>query len=309
MKTFVIKIALFGLIVTALLVTILKCYGGYADYFYQKFTTPRQKSLILGDSRVFQGIQPSVLNSNLSGFDLPVYNFGFMLTQMAYGDCYLEAVKNKLDPSTKNGLFILQVNPWILSERPGDDVKHGVFFESDLPPHNMRLVTADPNPEYFFRNFSLFHFRAIFRKVSCVHKDGWLELNVAPMDSAAVVRLRHEEFQRYAKLCDNFRPSDYRVRKLEETIKFLQGHGTVVLLRMPGGRSIVNLENSFWNGFDKQMEVLGQTYGIRYINYSKSDLTYESFDQVHLTNESGRQFTKTLADSIMNLKSLTKSKK
>lgn len=274
-------------------------YGGYADYFYVKFTTPKQKSLILGDSRVFQGIQPAVLDENLEGFELPVYNFGFMLTQTAYGDDYLDAVKRKLDPETKNGIFILQVNPWILSERPRDDVKNRVFFESDMPPHNMRLVSTDPNPEYFFKNFSLFHFRAIFRKVAKVHDDGWLELKTPKLDSSATEKLRKEEYQRYKKLCESFRPSDYRMKKLEETIRFLQKHGTVVLLRMPGGKPIVDLENNFWKGFDNGIYAITKKTDVRYIDYSQSPVTYQSFDRVHLTNESGRLFTESLSDSIM----------
>ena len=177
MKKFLIKSILFFVLVVGIISIILITSGGYIDYFYEKFTTPKAKSLILGDSRSMQGIQPSVINKyfKTSDFELPIMNYSFTIAQIAYGPLYLESIKKKLDQNTTNGLFIITVNPWILSERENDDLENGVFFEKGMPPHNMKFVNLNPNFEYVIKNFNYFHFRSIISRTSKMHKDGWLE--------------------------------------------------------------------------------------------------------------------------------------
>ena len=78
MKKFITKLLVFTILITAIILFMLSRYGGYVDYFYNKLASPRQHSLIIGDSRSFQGIQPAVVNENLKNqFELPMYNYSF----------------------------------------------------------------------------------------------------------------------------------------------------------------------------------------------------------------------------------------
>lgn len=113
MKKFLYKSILFFAVVTAIITSVLVFYGGYVDYFYNKFTTPKASSMIFGDSRSLQGIQPRIINAHFEGSDieLPMFNYSFTLGQIAYGKPYLNSIKKKLDTTTTNGLFIITVHP------------------------------------------------------------------------------------------------------------------------------------------------------------------------------------------------------
>lgn len=298
MKKFIYKLLGFSLLIVLTVVVILKMYGGFADYFYLKFTTPKAHSMILGDSRSFQGMQPAIINANLLGFEKPMFNYSFTMGQISYGDLYLNSIKAKLDPNTKNGLFIVSVHPFLLAQRDKDHFDKGIYFEADAPPHNMKYPSMDPNPEYFFKNFSYFHFKAIFRKVSEVHQDGWLELNNIPTDSTALKSLQADEQKTYLGFAGSWKKAAYRLNKLEETIAFLKQYGTVLLVRMPISNAILNIEAGFWTNFDADMKYICEKQGITYINYTQKPHPFVVFDGLHLDNPSGALFTKSLADSI-----------
>lgn len=304
MKKFLLRLTVFGAMVSIIVLSLLHFAGGYVDYFYVKFTSPRQHSLILGDSRSFEGIRPDALDASLSSrFEGPVYNYSFTMGQAAYGDAYLQSVKRKLDPGTKSGLFILTVQPWILAQRTSDDPVSGHYFEHDLPPHNMRFPNMSPNVEYFFRNHSFFHFKAVFRRVTKTHENGWLEETNIPSDSTSRKKLKRASIAQYEDFAKSWKPSGYRLQKLEETAKFLGKYGKVILVRMPVSNEIVSLENRFWNGFDSQMSSVAQKTGATYINYSGST-KYETFDGLHLEGKECLDFSTDLGKDI--LKTLAK---
>jgi hypothetical protein len=294
MKKFLFKAVCFGIVATGIVLTLLMGYKGSVDYFYIKFTSPRQTSLIVGDSRSFQGLQPSVFDKKLDGlYDLPMYNYSFTIGQIAYGDALLASLKRKVDPKTRDGLFVLSVHPWVLAERKGEDIAHGKFFETGLPPHNMHLVDWDPNPEYFFRNYSFFHFKAIFKRAALVHDDGWLEEPILANDPK-MLQMWLPTLREYGK---TWKPSGYRLEKLSETIAFLKQHGRVVLVRMPNSAPIVGIESGFWDGFDTRMKAIASAQQVRYFSYA-GDQSFKTYDGVHLDKFEGARFTASLCDSI-----------
>ncbi len=297
MKKFLLKTALYGLIISVITTVILTFFGGYVDYFYPKFTAPPQASLILGDSRSFQGIQPHIIGQELNNFPEPL-NFSFTFKQIAYGDLYTQSVKRKLDDDSKNGLFILSVHPWLLAEREDDNIPEGKFFEAGMPPHNMQFASMNPNVEYFFRNQEYFHFKAIVKRNSIVHDNGWLEEFNLTSDTLTLNRWRRTQDSVYQNLARRWKPSDYREQKLSELVGYLAQRGKVILLRMPVGEEIFASENKFWPGFNSDMARIAKANGATYINYTGKPLPYRLYDGLHLDKESGARFTKSLCDSI-----------
>lgn len=302
MKKFVLKIILFTTGTLLILSFILMNYGGYVDYFYQKFTVPKQTSFILGDSRSLQGIQPRIFNQELknSDYDLPMFNYSFTIAQIAYGKPYTESIMKKLQPST-NGLFIVSVHPWLFTEREGDDLKNGIYAERNAPPNNMQFVNVNPNFEYFVKNFKFFHFRSIIRKTANLRKDGWLEESNLPKDSTNLIEWKDNQVNLYKDLSKRWTKSEIRMNDFINLINILQKNGGVVLVRMPVDSKILTVENDFWRNFDNQMHSVSSQQNIKYLNFSENN-KYRTYDGNHLDKIGGAIFTKELCDSIKMMK-------
>jgi len=300
MKKFILRLLVFSILITGIILFLLNRYAGYVDYFYGKVSSPAQSSLIIGDSRSFQGLQPTVFNQNLSTtFDLPMYNFSFTLAQVSYGESLLKSIKSKINPDTKNGLFILSVHPYILSQRDKDDFENGIYFEESFPPGNMNYVNMNPNVEYFFKNYEYFHFKAVIRKNSIVHDDGWLEETNLTTDKTTLNDWKNTQLELYGGFIKKWKKSDYRIQKLNETIKFLKNHGRVVLVRMPSSDAIVAIENNYWNDFNLQMKNVAEENKVQYLDFTTNMSSFPTYDGVHLGKSAGQKFTKSVCDSIL----------
>lgn len=298
MKTFLIKVVLFFVIVICCLTLLLHYYGRYADPFYEKFTTPKQFSMILGDSRSLQGIRPQVLDSTLKNdkYKLPTYNFSFTIKQAAYGNSYLEAVKKKLDFSANNQLFILTVNPWMLANRtPKDPIESDSILLTD-PPYNMGNMTMKPNFEYFIKNYRFFDFESIYKRSNELHKNGWMEPNVGPYSRAEFLEWRNNNIELYKERAKESRISNYRLSGLHKTITYLKRYGRVILVRMPIDNEILEVENKFWYNFDSAIENIAKPETIDYFNFSVNK--WSTYDGQHLDNVGSSLFTRVLSDSI-----------
>ncbi|MEN9335396.1 MAG: hypothetical protein RLZZ500_383 [Bacteroidota bacterium] len=303
MKKFLIRLSLFSSIALVVTGLILVKYGGYIDYFYLKFTTPKQHSFILGDSRSFQGIQPRIVDAALKGegFELPMFNYSFTITQAAYGPAYTESVKRKMDPDTKNGLFIINVNPWVLAQREKDNFAEGEYMEAEHPPHNMHFVDVNPNFEYVVKNFNYLHIRALFKQNSELHSDGWMEERNLPKDSNTFVGWKQNQYKIYNGFAQRWKKCDHRVNELKKMIEFLQHHGTVVLVRMPVDEKLQQIESNFWPEFDTAIEKVASTTQVAYFNLLKNN-KYKTYDGNHIDKFGGVAFTKDLCELIVKHK-------
>lgn len=283
----------------AIISFVLVYYGGYVDYFYEKFTSPKAKSLILGDSRSLQGIQPAVIdNYFMNKYSGPILNYSFTIAQISYGPLYRESVERKLDNSSDKGLYILIVHPWVLSTREEDDEENGLFFEENKPPHNMKFVDLNPNFEYFFRNLNYFHFRSIFRKTSKLHKDGWLEESNLPKNKIMLQNWRDNQVKMYSSYSRQWNKSTYRLKSLDSLISFLNLRGTVCLVRMPVCKQILEIEENYWNDFDEDISHIAEKQDVQYFNFRNDTCVYTFYDGNHVDKFSGKEFTQALCDSI-----------
>ncbi len=302
MKKLLIKSFCFFIVVLLIVWITLSYYGGYVDYFYNKFTTPRVNSLIMGDSRSFQGIQPNEIDSYFknSNFNLPILNYSFTLNQIAYGEPYNKSILKKIDQTQTNGLFIVTVHPFMLSNRSGGNKEEakGIFFEANMPPHNMCNVTSSPNFEYFFKNFKYFHFRGIFRKSSKTHKNGWLEEKNLPSDSILLNQWKQGQIKLYTRYSKEWVRSEERLKYLDDLISVLTNQGNVFLLRLPISDEMMDIENSYWNNFNDEMKVLSKKYKAPYINFNISKHKFNTYDGIHLDKFIGAPFTVAVCDSI-----------
>lgn len=302
MKKFLLKLAVFTALVTITILLLLEFAGGYVDYYYPKFSSSAQTSLIVGDSRSVEGIRPSVINKRLAqDFDLPIFNYSFTIAQATYGECYLQSIQRKLAPGTKKGLFILSVNPYMFLKRDHDDFENGKFFEANVPPHNLRFPSVKFNPEHFFKNSEYAHYSTLFTQGGKTHDDGWFQDKSVPRDPVVRRELEKGQVKLYAGMGKKWKVAAYRVQQFEETVRFLRQHGEVYIVRLPVSPNIVALERVLRPGFDQDMESIARRQQVPYLNFTQTGWHYTSFDGVHLDEEGSAAFTTKLCDSIVSL--------
>ena len=300
---------------------------GYVDAFYARFAAPPAGSLVLGTSRAAQGIKPSVLAARLrpKGYEGPWLNYAFTLAESPYGPGYLSSIRRKLAPGTKKGLFVLAVDPWSLALPK--DVKRGeypffskagtlqrlaggkgpvLFPEAQSMVSQLANVSQDPNIDYLAHYLHKPFYQLLLNTdtahvVERLHPDGWLEIALPPptADTALLRRRTAEKLATYRKLAASSAFSEDRYYSLVATIRFLQKHGRVVLVRLPTGPAMAALEKQFIPGFDNRMHSTTEILHVPYLNYL--DQPYPTNDGNHLTRQAAAQFSQRLAADIARL--------
>ncbi|WP_106794568.1 hypothetical protein [Aquimarina sp. Aq78] len=300
MKLLLLKLGLFFIICLGIVTIVLVNSGGNVDYFYEKFTTPNAKSMIIGDSRSLQGIQPSVINTYFKdkGYDLPILNYSFTIAQALIGPPYNKSIFKKLDTTSTNGIFIISITPDMLTSHKDYSNEEGEFREIDQPPHNMNFVNMNPNYEYLVKNFSFFHFKGMFRKSSTLHKDGWLEETNLPKNKQVFEDWKKNQIALYLKDQGDFEVSDIRIQSLVTLIKKLDRYGDVYLVRMPISKEYLGYEEKYYPKFDTTIDSLSKTNQIPYFDFNKMDMVYETYDGHHIDKFAGKKFTENLCKLI-----------
>lgn len=271
-------------------------YGEY-DWAYKRFLNDGERSLVIGTSRAAQGIHPEVIYKELrgNGFNLPIYNFSFSRPTSPYGEVYYNAIKKKIsDECYTNGLFVVSVDPWSLSDN-GDSCQ---LQESKGCLSYVNFFMR-PNLQYIYKNFKQLSRSSSMR----LHDDGWLEVDV-PMDSASVAkRMERKKIDYQDAIIEK---SHYRLSWLAKTIDLLKKRGTVVLCRIPADEYFIDMENKFWPSFEIDMEKLADKYSVKYISFINTISDYRTTDGNHLFKEDGERFTRNLCDSIKLIFNLDK---
>lgn len=297
MKKFIFKFILFSAIIILGITLLLYNFGGRIDYFYEKFTSPKKSSMIIGDSRALQGIVPQVFNDEpVKNWDAPIYNFAFTIKQVPFGEPYTFSIKKKLNSSVKRGLFLVCVDPIMFSENKNIENKKNIYEEKEMPPHNMNFVTASPNYEYFIKNYYMFDFQNFYKKKFFMHKDGWLE--VFPNTNSAVLSDNNKnQIIFYQKLTKKLRFSSQRFSDFSQMIYFLKTKGNVFLIRMPIAKSIFAIEQNWCPDFSKNMGKYAVENNLKFFDFAPSE-KYKFLDGHHLDKPSSFEFTKELKDSV-----------
>lgn len=157
---------------------------GRADTFYLRFT---QENLILGTSRAAQGLRPAVIKECL-GID--VYNYAFTTRHSPYGDTYLNSIRKKVKRGSKQGLFVVTVDPWSISSMTSDPNDSVNFREIEQCVGTTTSVTSEPNFQYLLTSFQGRYYDTLCPRGRgmLLHTDGWLEISLDMALSHATAR-------------------------------------------------------------------------------------------------------------------------
>jgi hypothetical protein len=305
LNKFVIKISIFFTLFILLNITVVYFADGYSDEYYLRFTSSKQKSMIFGDSRSAQCLQPEIINSelNLSG-DEKIYNYSFTTEISSYGLVYLNAIKNKIDTNANNSIFILSVDPWNISSWAKDPENETDFRENKNILGTSKVFNNNPNYDYLLHSFhrgwlSLFLHPARIIRDTYLHNDGWLEISIE-VDSVKF----EKKAQFGAKKFKNEPVIDYfsntRIDYLEKTVKYLKKFGKVFLVRLPIHEEHKKLELEFMPSFDSIMIGISDLHNVEYFNLFEYPNNYLYLDGQHIWKESGAEVSKLVAQLIKN---------
>lgn len=294
MRKFILHISFLVLCTAASILIIFTFANGSSDEFYLKLTTPKQQNLILGTSKAAQGVQPQVLNKILNK---TFFNYSFSLFASPYGKTYLNSIKQKLDTTAKNNIFILTVDPWSIcstTQNPNDSLH---FRENKSFLNSVRNVNRNPNFKYLIYHFQGSYYQLLFNtSPALLHNDGWLEVNLNT-DNKEVERRTQFTVNDYSEKLSDYAYSDVRFAYLIKTIHYLNTYGEVYLVRLPVHPDLMKVENTLMPDFNT---VIQRAIEISdgYIDFSDSNSAYNYTDGVHPDKESGKKLSAALANRI-----------
>lgn len=311
MKHFIVKSCLFLGVILASISFVFFQADGYSDPFYMRFTSPQQNSLILGSSKAAQGLMPSILNENLNRND--IYNYAFTLHHSPYGPTYFNSIQRKLKYDSKNGIFIITVDPWCItsdSKTPNDSTQ---FEELSLCLEQTKKVDAHPNFEYLAESYTRFYIKILYNNSPMfLHDDGWLESSINIDSSYSISTNRRTinmsmEMQqkrldasiiRYMKKKESYKYSSFRESYLIKTIEFLKTKGDVFLVRLPVHPKMSTVENNLMPDFNLKMQTIANGADIGYFDMMDLDSNYIFNDGNHLNRLSSKDVSLEVANWI-----------
>jgi hypothetical protein len=298
MKRFIFQILIFALFICIVIVWICSRADGFTDPFYVRFTTPKQKNMIIGTSRAAQGLHPEVFNKIINK---EFYNYAFTLLHSPFGSTYYESIKKKLKPNVTDGVFIISVNPWSISSwsiNPNDSLS---FSELTLCLANTKVVNMNPNPIYLINNWNDKYYKILTKKPTNIflHQDGWLEVLI-DMDSTKVQnRIENKERIYRENNLPNTKFSKIRYKYLVKIINFLNDHGKVYLVRLPIHPKIMEIEKELMPDFKNKIQnAINISSG--YLDLTTQNSNYRYTDGNHLYKDSGELVSEIIANWINN---------
>ncbi|MFT6127209.1 MAG: hypothetical protein ACJAVA_001696 [Flavobacteriaceae bacterium] len=307
MKEFIITTGLFLSVCIISIICVFCLADSRTDEYYIKLTTPKQSSLIVGSSRAAQGIQPQYINMQLN--NEKVYNYAFSRVHTPYGKAYLNSIKRKLDKQSKDGVFILEVNPWVISSQTKNPEDSLNFQDNNSFAEVVKCVNCNPNFEYLVYSYDKSYRHILLDKIkenkinTNVDVNGWCEVNFLKNKTESFDKIHSQTIKRYAQILNRYSGvSETRINYLERTIKYLQQYGTTYLVRLPVSNEMLAIENKLIGNFDAKMDNLSNKLNTVYLNFMMDNEKYNYIDSHHLDKKSGEQISKYIAEQIINNK-------
>lgn len=302
MARFIRHLSLFSLVCTLSILYIYSLADGRTDPFYLKFTSPKQKSLIIGSSRAAQGLQPRIMNSYFE--DKSLYNFSFSRIHSPYDKAYYKTIIDKIEPDIKDGLFVVCVNPWTISDL-NNRIEENPFQDKISFLETTWYVNTKPNFSYLISSYENRNIEIISNKLDArknfVHDDGWFQVNIDEGDISRQKRI-DETVKSYKRLTKQYTGvSDEKMYYLLKLIEYLKGKGQVYLVRLPINSQMFLIEEEYCSSFDMQLKKISDKTNVEYINFMSDRDLFQYTDGHHLNVESGEELSKELSKRIKQL--------
>jgi len=293
-------ISYLSLLIVAILLTIkavLYFADGYSDPYYLKVSSPKQSNLILGTSKSAQGLQPKFFNNV---FKKNFYNYSFSINISPYGKTYLNSIKNKLDTTQNNSIFILSVDVWSISSitKKPNDYLH--FRETKSFLKGVNNVTEIPNYNYLINYYDNKYYSILLKRTPfLLHNDGWLEVFLNDIKTS-IDRRTSFTLESYNKKMIKYKFSSLRLDYLSKTIIFFKKYGKVYIVRLPVHPKLFKIENKLQPDFNSLIKPAIEVSN-GYFDMTPYNKNYIYTDGVHLNKKSGESVSKTISNWIKKI--------
>jgi len=271
----------------------------YIDIFYVRFITPRQSSLILGDSRAAQGLVPSVINQS-SRFSF--FNYAFTASYSPFCEDYFISIKDKLTQNIEGQIFIISIGPTQFTSYETTTARTTSSYLSSIKSVNGNGFINLP---YFLsvnRKPLIYGFFNRVIGTAVTHKDGWLQQRLVYVSPG-------EREERYTSGIIRFENSisarfwdDLKWNSFCDIVDFLKDNGAIVILiRMPTSSDIAILENLYFPDFNDRFNSYCMEDQIYFLDHSSLSNSYNTIDGNHLTDESAIEYSEYLSEELLKL--------
>jgi hypothetical protein len=301
MNRFAIKLLVF--VVFAGLTHLIAGYhmNGHTDTNYLRFTPSGNKGLIMGNSRAAQAICPDDLSAHEG-----LFNAAFALNTSPYGEAYSAYLMKQLNQQDKDQFFVFCVDPWSLSSAMNPETGEDIWVEQSKFMVTTSTI-ADPNWEFILEQYSYGWgniIREHYRPTSgmYLHKNGWLEV-MREYNQERATKRRIDKLGGYKReVFIQNKPSKNRKVWLQKLIREMKSRGKVLMVRIPVHPDFFEMEQTFWPGFEKEMNDMASKEGV--VFWSPRALNEELYfnDGHHMNYKSSHRFSQLLNQEIEAVK-------
>ncbi|MGU3374213.1 hypothetical protein [Chryseobacterium sp. M5A1_1a] len=311
MKKSILRLAVFSVLPLLVIVYAIYYLEKNTDDYYKRFTSPQQNSLILGSSRAAV-VDPAVMDNIIHQKfpNVALYNYSFTWAHSPYGPKYLESIEKKIKPDTKDGVFVVTVEPTALMVDKNKPDSPEFYIEKDKSVAKTSMVAINPNIEYLFESYEPSLTNELNKKIkppadpiaeSTILDNGKYYIKIIKKVSPE----KQEMFNRrnmtiFQERMNGLKVSDNRIGYLEKTINLLKKYGKVIVVRMPINKEPYSIENNAFPDFDSRMNNVASKTKVSYINYNNLQNQYKWLDEVHLDQNSEVLFSTALAKDILS---------
>ena len=285
-------------VVISFLIFYIAVSPEYIDIFYVRFITPRQSSLILGDSRAAQGLVPSVINQSSRQFSF--FNYAFTASYSPFCEDYLISIKEKLTHNIEGQMFIISIGPTQFTSYETTTASNTSSYLSSIKSVNGNGFI---NISYFMSVnrkpliYGLFN-RVIGTAVN--HRDGWLQQRLVYVSPGELEERYTSGIIRFENSISARSWDNLKWNLFCDLIDFLKDSGAIVfLIRMPTSNDVNILENRYFPDFNERFYSYSLENQIIYLDHSGLSNSYNSIDGNHLTEESAIDYSEYLSVELL----------
>ncbi|MGE8432293.1 hypothetical protein [Chryseobacterium joostei] len=311
MKKSILRLAVFSVLPLLVIVYAIYFLEKKTDDYYKRFTSPQQNSFILGSSRAAM-VDPAIMDNIIHQKfpNVALYNYSFTWAHSPYGPKYLESIEKKIKPETRDGVFVVTVEPTALMVDKNKPDSPEFYIEKDKSVAKTSMVAINPNIEYLFESYEPSITNELNKEIkppvdpigeSTILDNGKYEIKIIKKVSPEKQKMfNRSNMAKLQNRMDGLKASDNRIAYLEKTINFLKKHGKVIVIRMPINKEPYSIENNAFPDFDMRVNKVASKTNVSYINYNNLQNQYKWLDEVHLDKNSEALFSTTLANDILS---------
>jgi hypothetical protein len=257
------------------------------------------QNMIIGTSRVAQTLMPSILESELG---VPFHNFAFDAGATPYCDAYFHAITKKLDRETKNGLFILSMDPFGFTAFR-DSITGATIYPQEKASIGKQITfNGTKNIEYLIRDYhkgwgQMVWTKYLYPSNVVAQPDGWVDV-VCPIDSITINKRKQSRIRTKKKELKDAYISHEQKMAFRQLVSWLQQRGKVYLVRLPVDPEYYAMEESWYPDFKNFADSIQMEFQIPYFNM-QDEYSFVTFnDGHHINRKDAPWMTKKVAHSI-----------